>query len=100
MKEKKKDVLIDLYKKLTADEMLKIAHQPQNFIVLCQQAYFDVPICKNYMSTGGTAVFSPIRGVCYSMNLQPPSGQELSQNLEFGSLVGLKIILDIECKGC
>ena len=96
----KEPVLMDLYLKLKADEMMKIAHQPQDFIMLCKLGGFENPMCRNYTLTGGTVAFSPVRGVCYSINSKAPTGEDLTISSDIGRSSGLKIILNIECKRC
>ena len=60
------------YIKLTTYEMERIAHKPSQMILYCQMAQDkeNGRICQNFLQEGGTKVFSPIRGVCYSINLQ------------------------------
>ena len=64
-----------LYIQLTTFEMESIAHTPKDLIVLCKIAGGPSRLCRNFVQEGGTLIFSPFRGVCYSINLRafPPN---------------------------
>ena len=106
------------YLKLTADEMQKVAHHPQDLFIRCQ---FDDnarnALCLHLKRKGGTKLFSSRHGVCYSFNLREffPSSlkddikQKESQNLDIfpdnsrdlrqlhpGPYFGLDLMLNLE----
>ena len=74
--------LMAWYGELSTEEMKRIAHQPNKFIAHCTFDAFASTMCKHYKKFGGTKLFSPVKGVCYSFNLREYFPEELKRSLE------------------
>lgn len=68
---------------LTTEEMREISHQPRDMILGCiTKANVYNQLCENFETEGGSLVFSPTKGVCYSINLNSFPPKNLSQSVE------------------
>ena len=103
------------YTHLNTDEMKKLAHQPQELIVECKFSMINTTLCNHFTTSGGTRIFSPTRGVCYSLNLREYFPLDLKESLKSdvnkylfetletdmfyaGPLMGLQLVLNIQGK--
>ena len=64
--------------------------------------YSSLPIdCLEFLKTGGVKVFSPISGVCYSLNLrtlisESDAASNITVNGVGGPLTSVNVVLNIE----
>ena len=70
------------YSQLSTEEMFAVSHQPQNIIIDCKLAHMNNTLCEHFRRTGGTRIFSPSRGVCYSFNLREYFPEDLKESLK------------------
>ena len=73
------------YMQFTTEEMKKLAHQPQDFIMECTFGMRSTTLCKHFKQFGGTRIFSASKGVCYSLNLVEYFPEELRESLKASS---------------
>ena len=89
--------LLTLLMMMNHDELLSIAHQPQDFIVSCHMYGADDE-CDALKLSGGTPVFSHAGGICYNFNYRGFNGSnnKAVTTRTPGPLGGLHIILDTD----
>ena len=85
------------YLNLTKDDMIKIAHQPEDMIKSCMYGGYEGSLSCKELINGSVKMISPVTGICYSFNflgLEPDRQSELV--IYGGPEFGLQIIIDIE----
>ena len=97
------DMLYDLYMKLNSTEIEMLAHRPTDMIKECHwDGQKNEGLCQSFQKHGGTKIFVPKYGVCYTFNfkgMMTSSENNDSAITNFaGAEHGLQLILDIESK--
>ena len=100
-----KDDFYNLYLNLTMEEVVAVAHRPQDMIKHCQFARVPMysPYC-NELIDGANKMFAPVPGLCYGFNfkaaLRPSKDNATNSSplttLYGGREFGLQLIVDIE----
>ena len=85
-----------LYMRLNREEVVRVAHQPQDLIKYCMMGGATEE-CQAFTNHGGTLVFSSNVGVCYSFNYQGVNRSHLPVRSQVqGTYGGLTLVLDVE----
>ena len=94
-------ILNNLMAQLTADDLLKIAHQPNQLIRSCTFSGMVDVGCYNFQN-GSIRLINPLFGVCYSFNYHPP--KKFDSHIPYdpkitsfsGQHFGLELEIDVE----
>ena len=91
-----------VYLKLNREEVIKVAHQPKDMIKECvytQKIREKEKSCTDYITDGGTKIFTPAYGVCYMFNFKGLSNKmQPLMAIYPGEEYGLQLTLNIERK--
>lgn len=97
------DDFFDLYLNLTTEELVSIAHKPNQFILKCsfQGTMYPGDQCSKLKNDGGYAIaFTPRFGVCYTWNtnntLDKASKIQLAKSMGPGMSNGLTLLLQAD----
>ena len=88
------------YLDLTMDEMIAVAHQPEDMIISCivNGIPMMTPYCNDLIQ-GNEKMFAPAYGVCYVFNSKDWMGNTPSLITNYaGRDFGLELIINIESK--
>ena len=90
------------YLDLTMDEMIAVAHHPEDMVVSCMVNGIPMmtPYCNDLIQ-GTVKMFAPTYGVCYGFNFKDWKRNTPSLITNYaGRDFGLELILNIESKTC
>ena len=95
-------MLYDMYMKLTAVEMEELAHRPTDMMKECRwNGETETEMCKAFMVDGGTKIFVPKYGVCYTLNFNGMNTTTTTTSMKShhaGPDHGMQLIVDIQSK--
>lgn len=97
----KEEDFFKYYLNLTKEELLEVAHKPNQMISMCKFAGVRLPSdqCTKLMTDGGyVKTWTPRFGVCYTYNAFPLDGKKVKMSMSYGSGIssGLTLILDTD----
>ena len=92
-----KNDFYNAYLKLTKEDVIAIAHQPEDLIKYCEFSGYPVsPGCTELIK-GTHKIFGPATGVCYSFNFRGLNRSIESEIAVYGGQeFGLQLVLDVE----
>ena len=97
-----RNAFYQVYLNLTMDEMIAVAHQPEDMMISCivNGIPMMTPYCNDLIQ-GTDKVFAPAYGVCYVFNFKDWTGNNPSLITNYaGRDFGLELIINIESKIC
>ena len=90
------------YLKLNHEVISEIAHQPKDMIIGCifsKQVRQSDPRCTDFITNGGTKVFTPSYGVCYMFNFKGLETEQYPASTFYpGEEYGLQLTINVESK--